>query len=464
MENLIAALISFYNVCYLSCINDHTSAACYIGRALHVFYFACCSAPNLCNSGCQFPLSPPMLSEGTQSTMHTAPETTEDAALSADTTTTSTTTTTTTQRPSHNPTSLLMSKPESKEAAAPAPAMDRMRSNLSAVDVRTSSYMLLNFASSTALVVLNKMAMDKFGFRFATSLTAFHLTCTFILLLMTAKLGLFEIKRLPIRDVAKLAVGNMGFICLTNLSLQHNSVGFYQVMKVMTTPTIVLIEALLYQTYLENDLKISLIPVCLGVIFTVATDFRLNLIGTGYAVAGVVVTSFYQIWAGTLQKSLDCNGLQLQTYVSPLAAVFTLPFVPLFDNYTLESLDSIWFYNFSSSNMSIIAVTGLFAFLVNISIFLVIGRSSPLSYNILGHLKTIVVLMSDYLFFGRPYTFKSSFGILLTMVGIFWYTNIKLERARIDREARERTPPPKLDDSHPAEEDEDKELVTSREE
>lgn len=343
--------------------------------------------------------------------------------------------------------------------------MDRFRSNLNVIDLRTLSCMLLNFASSTALVVMNKVAMDKYGFKFATTLTAFHLTCTFILLIISAKLGVFEIKRLPIRDVAKLAAGNMGFICFTNLSLQHNSVGFYQVMKVMTTPTVVIIEALLYQKYLENSLKLSLIPVCIGVIITTATDFRLNLIGTGYAIAGVIVTSFYQIWSGTLQRSLDCNGLQLQTYVSPLAAIFTLPFVPLFDNYTLNDLESIWYYHFTPNNLSIISVTGFFGFLVNISIFLVIGRSSPLSYNILGHCKTVVVLLSDYILFGRPFTFKSTFGIVLTLIGVFWYTSLKLERARQEKEARQRTPSPVNPDAKPVPPDEEKaKLVNSREE
>lgn len=315
-----------------------------------------------------------------------------------------------------------------------------LKGKLSAIDMRTLSCMVLNFVSSTSLVVMNKIVMDKYGFKFATTLTCFHLICTFLLLLIAAKLGIYEIKKLPVGDVSKLAAGTMGFICFTNLSLQHNSIGFYQVMKVMTTPTVVIIESLFYQKYLENNLKVSLIPVCLGVIITVATDFRLNLIGTGYAVAGVIVTSLYQIWSGTLQRSLDCNGLQLQTYVSPLAAAFVLPFIPLLDNYSPNDPQSIWFYKFASDNTPIIAVTGFFGFLVNISIFLVIGRSSPLSYNILGHCKTVVVLLSDYILFGRPATFKSSIGIILTLAGVFWYTSLKLEKARVEKEARERTP------------------------
>lgn len=335
-----------------------------------------------------------------------------------------------------HPDKMLHSQPDSS-GSLQRPS-DRFRSALSNVDIRVVSAMLLNFTSSVSVVVLNKIAMDKYLFTYATTLTFFHLVCTFLLLLLTARLGVFEIKRLPIRDVSKLAAGTMGFICLTNLSLQHNSIGFYQVMKVMTTPTVVFLESVLYQKYLDNNLKLSLVPVCIGVIITASTDFRLNLTGSLFAIAGVITTSFYQIWSGTLQKSLECNALQLQTYVAPLAALFIIPFVPFFDNWSTTDLKSIWYYNFTPENTIAISITGFFGFLVNVSIFLVIGRSSAVSYNILGHCKTVVVLLSDFLFFRRPFDFKSNIGIILTLLGVFWYTSLKLDKTRIEKEARER--------------------------
>jgi solute carrier family 35, member E3 len=281
--------------------------------------------------------------------------------------------------------------------------------------------------------------MDRYHFRYATTLTCVHLLATFLLLLLTARLGVFEIKPLPLRNVAKLAAGTMGFICLTNLSLQHNSVGFFQTMKVLTTPVIVVIEAFLYQKYLDSRLKLALLPVCLGVIATTVTDFRLNFVGAAYATAAVIVTSFYQIWSGTLQKSLDCNALQLQTFVAPLAAVFILPFIPLFDNYSWTDDSAIWNYPFTSTSVSLIALTAFLAFFVNVSIFLVIGRSSPVSYNVLGHCKTVFILGSDFVLFGRPATLKSSTGILLTLIGVFWYTSVKLKTTRQESDARSRT-------------------------
>eukprot|EP00168_Porphyra_purpurea_P018697 TRINITY_DN709_c0_g1_i2.p1 TRINITY_DN709_c0_g1~~TRINITY_DN709_c0_g1_i2.p1 ORF type:complete len:336 (-),score=126.56 TRINITY_DN709_c0_g1_i2:1577-2584(-) len=263
----------------------------------------------------------------------------------------------------------------------------------------------------------------------------FHFVATYVLLLVAAAVGVFEKKPLPLKETAKLAAGSMGFVVLTNLSLQYNSVGFYQVMKVMTTPTVVIIEALAFAKVLEVPLRLALVPVCLGVIFTAATDFRLNAVGTAFAVAGVLVTSFYQIGAGTLQRSLDCSALQLQLYTAPMSALFIMPFVPLFDNWRPSSPTSIWEYEFGTTNLLVIGLTGVLAFLVNVSIFLVIGRSSAVSYNTLGHFKTCFILISDFVLFSRPLDVRSAAGILMTMVGVFWYTHLKLDKVRREKEA-----------------------------
>ncbi|KAF6003418.1 hypothetical protein F1559_004612 [Cyanidiococcus yangmingshanensis] len=243
------------------------------------------------------------------------------------------------------------------------PSLWKRLAQMNAAELVTAGTMTLNFLSSTCIVVANKYAMDSMGFHFGSTLTLFHFICTSALLYVTTRcLGLFERKPCDLRKIAKLAAGAAGFVVLTNLSLQHNSIGFYQVMKVMTTPTIVVIEAIFYQKHLENRLKLALTPVCLGVVLTTTTDFRLNLTGTLIATAGVLVTSLYQIWSGTLQKSLQLNALQLQYYTSPLSAVFLLPFVPLLDNWRPRHVDSIFNYDFTIDRLAVISVTGLLAF------------------------------------------------------------------------------------------------------
>ncbi|KAJ8903697.1 hypothetical protein NDN08_004798 [Rhodosorus marinus] len=322
------------------------------------------------------------------------------------------------------------------EGSVSKAVLSKVKGNLAAADWKVFSFMMLNFFSSAGIVITNKILMEKFHFNFATTLTFIHFICTFVLLLTVSAFGLYQMKELPLGPTSKLAATSMGFVLLTNLSLQHNSIGFYQIMKVMTTPMIVLIEAVLYKKFLERKLRLALVPVCLGVILTASTDFRLNVPGTIFALSSVVVTSFYQIWSGALQKGLDADALQLQTYNAPLSALFIMPLLPVFDNYMVKDPNAIWSYAFNPLNSSLIFLTGFIAFLVNVSIFLVIGKSSALTYNILGHGKTCVIILSDFILFGRPLDVKGISGVLLALGGVFWYTYLKLEKARLEKEAK----------------------------
>lgn len=197
------------------------------------------------------------------------------------------------------------------------------------------------------------------------------------------KAGAFPFKRLDAAKAAKLAAAGMGFVVFSNLSLQFNSVGFYQVMKHLTVAAVVAIEAVVFRRVLPRPLWAPVACLCVGIAITGATDFQLNVTGTVCAVLNVVFTAFYQIWCGALQRSLGANPLQLQLYIAPMSAVGLLPFVPLLDDYRRSSPASIWAWTPTPGVVGLIALTGVLAFCVNVSIFWVIGRTSAVSCNVL---------------------------------------------------------------------------------
>lgn len=291
-----------------------------------------------------------------------------------------------------------------------------------------------NFFSSTGIVSANKLVFNG-GFSFATTLTFFHFVSTFVGLLLLARLGMFQPKRLDLKKASKLAMAGMGFVVFSNLSLQHNSVGFYQVMKHMTVVGVVIIEALMFRKYLPRTFWGAISCVCVGVCITGATDFKLNLVGTIYATLNILCTSFYQIWCGSLQKSLEANPLQLQLYIAPLSAMFILPIVPIFDNWMPSSSNSIFHVELTEGLVRNILITGVLALCVNISIFLLIGKTSAVTYNIAGNGKTAFLLAADFMFFGRPFLVSNIVGLATTLFGVIWYTRLKLQ----EREDNKRT-------------------------
>lgn len=290
--------------------------------------------------------------------------------------------------------------------------------------VAVCGYMALNFLSATCIIWVNKLAYNN-GFTWATTLTVLHFLATFIGLCLCIMAGQFTHERLPIASVLPLCVSFCGFVVFNNLSLQYNTVGTYQLMKVMTTPVIVAIQYIFYSTTLPLNQLLALLPICIGVGLATATSVQVNLLGITFGVAGILSTSLYQIWVKTKQEELKCSSQQLLLYQAPLSMIMLLSVVPAVDDvHTLLEFD--W----GTYAGGLVLASCIMAFLVNLSIFLVIGKTSPVSYNVLGHAKLVVILSSGYLAFGEPYTLPNLIGVSLAVLGIVSYTHLKMNERK----------------------------------
>ena len=102
-----------------------------------------------------------------------------------------------------------------------------------------------NILSAISIVFLNKTIYVSYSFPSMT-LTLVHFVITSFALQVCAWLDVFAPKRLTLSSVLPLAFSFCGFVVLTNLSLQYNTVGTYQLAKAMTTPVILFIQTLFY--------------------------------------------------------------------------------------------------------------------------------------------------------------------------------------------------------------------------
>lgn len=60
--------------------------------------------------------------------------------------------------------------------------------------------------------------------------------------------------------------------------------------------------------------------------------------------------------------------------------------------------------------------------LVSWSTFLMIGATSGLTFNVIGHLKLIIVLAGGVAFFGDQMPPKKFAGVCIALAGIAWYS------------------------------------------
>ena len=72
----------------------------------------------------------------------------------------------------------------------------------------------------------------------------------------------------------------------------------------------------------------------------------------------------------------------------------------------------------------------LIAVSVNFSTFLVIGTTSPVTYQVLGHLKTCLVLSFGYTLLRDPFTARNILGILVAIFGMALYSYFSVREGR----------------------------------
>lgn len=292
---------------------------------------------------------------------------------------------------------------------------------------------MLNIFSACAIVFANKAVFSVYGFQFVTTLTLIHTLFTWLGMNVLARIGFFTSKAFSPVSVAPLAFGYVGYIILNNLSLNLNTVGFYQILKIAIAPTVMLLDFAMFRKTQSFRVCLSVGVVCAGVSAATVTDQVAvsNFAGLGVGLASVVVTALYQIWAGSKQKELQANSSQLLQAYTPQAIVLLVALVPLLDPLGTPGVPNrhtVLGFPYGLASVGAIVVSALLGVLVSLSTFLVIGATSSLTYNIVGHFKTIVILAGGCLLFGEAMPLKRLAGISLTMLGIGWYTYLSVQQ------------------------------------
>ncbi|KAL4436857.1 hypothetical protein ABPG75_003996 [Micractinium tetrahymenae] len=296
-------------------------------------------------------------------------------------------------------------------------------------------YGISNVLSATAIVFTNKAVFSIYDFHFTYALTLIHTVVTLFGMQLFLRMRMFEPKVVPTLKLLPLAAAYVGYIVLCNLNLNINPVGFYQITKIAVAPAVLAIDYFWYGRKASPRVTASVLVVCLGVGLATVTDPQIssNLAGLAAGFGSVAATALYQIWAGSKQKELGLGSMQLLHQYVPLAAGLLALLVPLCEpmGWAGAPPGSLLGYQYTPGAVVAIAVSSVLGLLVNLSTFLVIGATSSLTYNVVGHIKTVLILSGGVAFFGDTMPPKKAAGILAAMGGIVWYSQIKLNEARL---------------------------------
>lgn len=287
------------------------------------------------------------------------------------------------------------------------------------------SSLIVNVVSSVMVIFANKQLVFGWaGFHFGTILTIIHFVATFLGCLCCVWMGWSERKKLRLKSVFLISCAFCGYVVFNNLSLLKNSVTVYQVSKIVCTPVIAIIEYRKYHNQLSLRVLFALFLVCCGSVLTVGGDTSLSAVGLLWCFLAIVSNSFYTVWGKSMQVDLECSPLQLLFYQAPISATMLLLSFPLFDN-----VIELWHYQWTFATLISIVVSCIFAFGVNFSFFVFVGKTSGLTMNVVGYLKTALVFVINWLFNSAEMTTSSAVGTMLTLIGLALYMMSKSQHS-----------------------------------
>lgn len=186
----------------------------------------------------------------------------------------------------------------------------------------TVFYVAFNILAAVSIVFANKMVMSIYNWRYVYALTFLHTCTSWAGMGVFAMLRMYKKKELPKLKVLPLAGAYVGYVVLNNLSLQVNSVSFYQLTKICIAPVVLVMEVALLGKRTTPRIVASVALVCLGVFTATAMDKTMDnsTVGVIIGFAAVLVTATYQIWVGSFQRALEASSMQLLDQYCPLAA------------------------------------------------------------------------------------------------------------------------------------------------
>ncbi|XP_077211063.1 UDP-rhamnose/UDP-galactose transporter 2-like [Tasmannia lanceolata] len=280
----------------------------------------------------------------------------------------------------------------------------------------------MNVVSSVGIIMANKQLMSPNGydFRFATTLTGFHFAVTALVGFISNATGYSASKHVPLWELLWFSiVANMSITGM-NLSLMLNSVGFYQISKLSMIPVVCIMEWILHGKQYSREVKIAVVVVVIGVGVCTVTDVKVNAKGFLCACVAVLSTSLQQISIGSLQKKYSIGSFELLSKTAPIQALSLLLFGPFIDYYLNGQFISN--YKLSSAATVFILLSCSLAVFCNVSQYLCIGRFSAVSFQVLGHMKTVCVLTLGWLLFDSELTLKNILGMATAVLGMVIYS------------------------------------------
>jgi len=291
--------------------------------------------------------------------------------------------------------------------------------------IHPSLYVIVWISLSSSVILFNKWILSTLKFEFPVILTTYHLTFATVMTQILARYTSMLDGRKTVKMTGRVylrAIVPIGFffslslIC-GNLTYLYLSVAFIQMLKA-TTPVAVLFAGWFLgvsQPSLRVFLNVSVIV--LGVIIASIGEIKFVWIGVIYQIAGVCFEALRLTMVQRLLSSAEfkMDPLVSLYYFAPVCAAMNFA-VALFWEIPKCSMDDIY-----RVGLSTLFLNGLVAFLLNVSVVFLIGKTSSLVLTLCGVLKDVMLVAASMAIWGTQVSGLQFFGYSIALGGMVYY-------------------------------------------
>jgi solute carrier family 35 protein C2 len=246
------------------------------------------------------------------------------------------------------------------------------------------------------------------------------------------KLDWFKLYLISILPCAFATANDIG---MGNVSLRFVTLTFYTMVK-SSSLAWVLLFGILFKLEIPTRKLVGIIGVMtIGVVMMVAGETNFVLVGF-LLVLGAAVFSGLR-WSLTQILLRNSGGINTHNdpvrtimYISPIMGLFLFIMGGILEGYGAVFRSSLWTDKGVLGGIGIVILPGLLAFLMTLSEFMLLGRTSVLTLSIAGIFKELVTIVSASLWFHDRMTLVNFIGLVITLSAIVAY-NIYRYRATV---------------------------------
>ncbi|KAJ5648182.1 sugar phosphate/phosphate translocator [Penicillium lividum] len=286
-------------------------------------------------------------------------------------------------------------------------------------------YVSIWITLSSSVILFNKYLLDYANFRFPIILTTWHLTFATIMTQILARTttvldGRKSVKmtgRVYLRAIVPIGLMfSLSLIC-GNMTYLYLSVAFIQMLKA-TTPVAVLIATWgmgMAPVNYRTLMNVSIIVI--GVVIASFGEIQFVMIGFLFQLGGIVFEATRLVMVQRLLSSAEykMDPMVSLYYFAPICAVMNGS-VALFLEFPRLTMDHIY-----NVGIWVLLANAMVAFLLNVSVVFLIGKTSSLVMTLCGVLKDILLVAASMMLWNTPVTPLQFFGYSIALIGLVYY-------------------------------------------